>query len=376
MLVAFLVIVPLLLCSPASVYGQTWDLVWSDEFDGAGPNPNPAHWTYDIGGGGWGNNELQFHTDRRENSYVDGGFLYIVAKKEKFRNRKYTSARLKTQGRKQWTYGKMEARIRIPREKGAWPAFWMLGSNFGSVGWPYCGEIDAMEWVWDMADSEFAPTNGDVIRGSAHGPGYSGGNSEHGDWNTALTDGFHNYTVEWEPENIRWYVDSEMYFSINQADVQPWVFDHDFFIILNLAIGGWGGTVDSNVAFPINMTVDYVRVYQDSSQPPPPPPGGFTDVFIDMGTESKGPNWEAVATVRVLSDEQGVPNVSVEGSWSGEINVGVTSGTTDQSGEVELHSGKTRKTGTICFCLQTLDGVPASGFCNGTKKDGTIDDTC
>src|SRR5262245_51540044 len=119
-----------------------WQQVWSDEFDD--PDINRSNWTYDLGGGGWGNDELQYYTDRPENSRVENGFLVLEARKERFRNRDYTSARLKTQGLQNWTYGRLEARIQVPNGQGVWPAFWMLGANFPEVGWPECGEIDIM----------------------------------------------------------------------------------------------------------------------------------------------------------------------------------------------------------------------------------------
>src|SRR5437867_4671586 len=161
-----------------ATHATTWERVWSDEFDG--PGINSGNWTYDIGGGGWGNKELEYYTDRAENSYIipdpndsNNHWLVIEARQEKFRNRNYTSARLKTQGLKNWTYGRMDARINIPAGQGVWPAFWLLGSNFPDVGWPACGEIDVMEHV--------LPIGPNTIRGSAHGPNYSGADSVHGD---------------------------------------------------------------------------------------------------------------------------------------------------------------------------------------------------
>lgn len=341
-------------------YAQNWQLVWSDEFDGPSSTPNPANWNYDTGGGGWGNNEIQYHTDRRENSYVQDGHLIIEAREEKFRNRKYTSARLKSQGLRESTYGKFEARIRIPGAQGSWPAFWMLGANFVDVGWPDCGEIDIMEWVWDMEDSPFAPTMGNVIRGSAHGPGYFGANSKHGDWKGGLSDDFHIYAAEWTPSQIRYYVDGFNYYTLDKSSTSPWVFDHDFFIILNLALGGWGGPVASTVRFPINMTVDYVHVYEDTeAPPPPPPPPGQKQLLlsnIEMSFVSKGPNTEAVATVTVV-DEDGTPvsGVLVNGSWSGIVTVGVNQATTNSNGVTSLNSGKTKVSGTVRFCVTDLE---------------------
>jgi beta-glucanase (GH16 family) len=245
------------------VSGQTlpapWgDPVWSDEFDGK--TLDTSKWTYDTGGAGWGNNELEFYTDRPTNSYISQGCLVLEARKESFNNRSYTSARIKTQGLQSWTYGRIEARINIPGGQGVWPAFWMLGTNISTVGWPACGEIDIMEHV--------LPIGANTVRGSAHGPNFSAGNSVHGDATVAsLTGEFHVYAVEWEPTEIRWYIDGRNYFSATPQSVKgTWVFDRPFFLIFNLAIGGgWPGAPDRTTTFPARMLVDYVRVYQSKN---------------------------------------------------------------------------------------------------------------
>jgi beta-glucanase (GH16 family) len=234
------------------------ELVWSDEFDVDGA-PDPESWGYDTGGWGWGNNELQYHTDRRENSFVKDGLLHIVVRKEQYETNAYTSARLLTKGKREFQYGRIEARIRLPRQfSGLWPAFWMLGANFESVGWPGCGEIDIMEWVYNLNGYGFPQTRGNATRSSAHGPGYSGGNSEHADV-YGITDGFHIYALEWTDTELRYLLDDRHFATLTP---DPWVFNHPFFIILNVAVGGWGGTVDPSMVFPMEMTVDYVRAYQ------------------------------------------------------------------------------------------------------------------
>jgi beta-glucanase (GH16 family) len=345
----------------------SWVPVWGDEFDG--PDIDTRNWTFDIGGNGWGNNELQYYTDRPVNSRIvpidpeegEGfnGALMIEAHEEKYRNRRYTSARLKTQGLRNFTYGRIEARIQLPQSTGAWPAFWMLGSDFVDVGWPNCGEIDIMEWVPSLELS---------TRGSAHGPEYFGAHSFHGDWGGPLTEGFHVFAVEWEPESIRWLVDGEEFVEMTRETVPgTWVFDHPFFIILNLAIGGdWPGPPDETTEFPLRMLVDYVRVVQHET----PPPSELSLMFVEkisMETLSRGPNWEAVATVHV-SDEIGpLAGVEVLGSWSGLIDVGMTERTTDEYGVAVLHSGKVRSSGVIWFNVVDLvkDGYhyqpPAGG---------------
>ena len=263
-----------LLAAAPNLFAQTpnWSLVWHDEFDG--PTINATNWTYDIGGGGWGNNELEYYTSRSTNCFIapDPGTgsncLVIQAFKETSPDRryKYTSSRLKTQGLQNWTYGRIEASIKVPNGKGVWPAFWMLGSNFPTVGWPGCGELDIMEHV--------LPIGANTIRGSAHAPNYSGGNSVHCDKTlTDLSGQFHVFAIEWDAAELRYYVDNVLYFSVTPQTVScgnsqtalpgAWIFDHPFFIILNVAIGGrWPGPPDNNTKFPVQMWVDYVRVYQ------------------------------------------------------------------------------------------------------------------
>lgn len=255
-------------CSLTPVHSQTlpgWTLVWSDEFSQPdGSAPDPAKWGYDKGGNGWGNNEWQYYTDRTNNARIENGHLIIEARKESFGSRNYTSARLLTKNRSDWTYGRMEARIKVPRGQGMWPAFWMLGNNIDSVGWPTCGEIDIMECIGREPKT---------VYGTIHGPGYSGGGSVGGSTTTRtdVADDFHVFTIEWETNEIRWYMDNYIYFTATPADLggAQWVFDHPHFIILNLAVGGnWPGYPDGTTVFPQQMLVDYVRVYIPSNAPP------------------------------------------------------------------------------------------------------------
>jgi beta-glucanase (GH16 family) len=238
-----------------------WQLSWSDEFNGDGP-PDRGKWVYDLGGSGWGNNELESYTDRPENVVRRGGMLVITARKETFRGsdgteRPYTSARLKTQGTFSQAYGKFEARMRIPRGQGIWPAFWLLGDNISSVGWPTCGEIDIMENIGKEPNT---------VHGTMHGPGYSGGQAIGASFGgPVFADDFHTFTVEWEPNVIRWYVDGTLYETRTPADLPAgakWVFDAPMFILVNLAVGGdWPGNPDGTTSFPQELLVDYVRVY-------------------------------------------------------------------------------------------------------------------
>jgi beta-glucanase (GH16 family) len=242
-----------------------WTLVWNDEFDGAADQkPDPAYWVPETGGNGWGNNELEFYTDRPENASLDGkGSLVITARSETYMGRNYTSARLKTQAKFEHTYGRFEARIQIPAGQGIWPAFWMLGNDIGSASWPTCGEIDIMENIGKE------PTK---VHGTIHGPGYSGGNALGAPFmlasNARFADAYHVFAVEWEASAIRFYVDGNLYETRTPADLPKgakWVYDHPFFILLNVAVGGqWPGNPDGTSTFPQRMLIDYVRVYDKS----------------------------------------------------------------------------------------------------------------
>jgi beta-glucanase (GH16 family) len=240
-----------------------WELVWYDEFDGAaGTPPRPDYWAFDVGGHGWGNEQLEYDTDRVDNAAHDGdGHLVITAREEPFAGNAYTSARIKSEARFEQRYGLFEARLRLPSGRGLWPAFWMLGADIGEVGWPQCGEIDIMEYRGQEPS---------VVLGSLHGPGYSGGSAltttyRLGD-DARFDDEFHVFAIEWDPGRISWSVDGNVYQIATTAEVigrGDWVFDHPFFLLLNLAVGGrFVGNPDETTSFPQSMYVDYVRVYQ------------------------------------------------------------------------------------------------------------------
>jgi beta-glucanase (GH16 family) len=254
-----------ILPTPAEDSGN-WKLVWSDEFSQTnGSAPDPAKWIYDFGGSGWGNNELETYTDRRENCRIENGSLVIEVRKEKFTGkdgvaRDYTSARIKTKTKAAWTFGRIEARIKIPQGQGIWPAFWMLGTNIDAVGWPQCGEIDIMENIGREPS---------IIHGTIHGPGYCGGEGIGGSYHFSedikVGDNFHIFTVEWTTNRISWFVDEKRYFSVTPNSLPAksrWVFTEPQFLLLNLAVGGsWPGKPDENNKYPKSMLVDYVRVY-------------------------------------------------------------------------------------------------------------------
>jgi beta-glucanase (GH16 family) len=243
-----------------------WTLVWSDEFNAPdGSMPDPKKWTIIQDGSGFGNQELEYYTERPSNVRVEGGNLAITARKESYKGpdgvaHDYTSARLQTAGHFKQKYGRFEARIKIPKGQGIWPAFWMLGDDVASAGWPGCGEIDIMENVG------FEPHK---VHGTLHGPGYSGSDPLTGAYtlpnNQNVSDDFHVFAVEWEPGVIRFYMDEHLY-ETQTVDSIPsskrWVFDHPFYILLNVAVGGmWPGNPNPATPFPATMLVDYVRVY-------------------------------------------------------------------------------------------------------------------
>ena len=233
--------------------GYRLSLVWSDEFDVPGL-PNSLKWGYDIGtgGDGWGNNELEYYTNRIQNAEVVNGVLKITAARESYNGSTYTSARLLTKNKFSFKYGKIEVRAKLPAGVGTWPAIWMLGDNIAAAGWPDCGEADIMEHRGSELNKIF---------GTLHYPGRSGAN---GNGSTVMindvTAQFHNYILEWSPAAIKFYVDTQLYFTVTNTGSLP--FKQNFFIILNVAMGGgFGGTVDP--AFKAAaMEVDYVRVYQ------------------------------------------------------------------------------------------------------------------
>lgn len=245
--------------SEGSTVPDGYRLAWSDEFDGAaGARANAATWTYQQGTD-WGNQQLEYDTDRTENAALDGnGNLVITAKRESFRGSNYTSARLNSTGKRSVKYGRIEARMKLPRGRGLWPAFWLLGSSCATVGWPLCGEIDIMEYKGQEPST---------VYGTAHGPGYFAGGALSGKKTLTaarLDNSFHTYAVEWTATRIDWFIDGERYWTVQKgATPGPWVFDAPFDIILNVAVGGnFVGSPDNITTFPQSMTVDYVRVYE------------------------------------------------------------------------------------------------------------------
>ncbi|MFT5194280.1 MAG: beta-glucanase (GH16 family) [Candidatus Promineifilaceae bacterium] len=263
-----------------------WEMVWAEEFnEAAGTVPNPDYWTYEIGDvtpdgkNGWGNDELQYYTDDPANAATDGEGNMVLTVREDESGRdcyygecEYTSARLISWRKAEFAYGRIESRIQVPDGEGIWPAFWSLGTDIDVVSWPQTGEIDFMEFVGRLPNEIF---------GTIHGPGYAGGASFGNIYTFAepVSNDFHTFTVEWEPDLIKWYVDGILYHTATPADVAPneWVFNDAIFLIMNVAIGGnFGGTVDPNITLPASMAVDYIRVYQG-----PDTAERFETTFVD-----------------------------------------------------------------------------------------------
>jgi len=254
----------------------TYTQVWSDEFDGAaGASLDPAKWAFDVGDGctagicGWGNNEKEYYTNGPENASLDGqGHLAIVARLSAlsvscyYGPCRYTSAKITTRGKMNAAPGRVEARIKIPSGQGLWPAFWMLGNDFASVGWPASGELDIME------NKGSAPN---TSSSAIHGPGYSG-NTPFAHANVigpgTLADNYHLYAVEWDAAGANFYVDGTLHYAVYRSDIQRYgasILDKPYFIILNLAVGGnFDGDPRSDSILPATMLVDYVRVYTAS----------------------------------------------------------------------------------------------------------------
>ncbi len=263
-----------LLVAPRIVWAQAatgWRVVWADEFDGAANSPpDPAKWGYDIGDGspgnpGWGNNEKEVYTTSTSNAFQDGnGHLVIQALNN---NGAYTSGRIKTQNTFTFTYGKVEARIKLPYAQGIWPAFWLLGADISrGVQWPACGEVDVVE-NFGVQDNDAS-----VNHGTIHGPNYAGTGVTATytlPGNQAISADFHSFSIEWEPGRIEFFVEGVSYLKTTPASLPrggQWVFDNNpMFLLLNLAVGGSPAPVgypDASTPFPQQMIVDYVRVYQ------------------------------------------------------------------------------------------------------------------
>lgn len=241
--------------SPTTYPGMS--LVWEDEFEGS--QLNTSNWSHESGTGenGWGNNELQFY--RPQNTSLQDGFLIITAKKEAFGGKEYTSSRIITKDKKQFRYGRIDIRAALPKGQGMWPALWMLGSNFNTVGWPACGEIDIMEMIGGSGREK-------TVHGTVHWQ-HDGARAEFGGSYSlptgTLSEKFHVFSVIWDAQSIKWLIDNKQYHVIDTTPAQLDEFRRSFFFIFNVAVGGnWPGSPDATTTFPQHMIVDYVRVFQ------------------------------------------------------------------------------------------------------------------
>lgn len=304
---------------------QEYELVWSDEFDYPGL-PDSEKWNYDVGGSGWGNQELQYYTDgRTENARVENGKLIIEARKENYGGNDYTSARLVTKNKGDWLYGRIEVKAKMPAGRGTWPAIWMLPTDWYYGGWPQSGEIDIMEHVgYDEG----------IVHGTVHTDAYNHtkGTQQGNSYEVPdATSAFHVYSIEWSEDTIEFFVDDDKYFMFaNQGTWQKWPFDKRFHLILNIAVGGtWGGAqgVDDN-AFPTQMEVDYVRVYQPvksieitgNSFVQPNSQQQFSVTEISGAAY----NWTVPADAEILSG-QGTSEITVQwGETAGDVSVEIT----------------------------------------------------
>ena len=268
-------LIPCIPCVKQVKAESSWKLVWSDEFDGDSLNTDV--WTRETGGSGWGNNELQYYTDRTDNSYVSDGTLKIVAKRENYSNCRFTSARLKTAGKKSFKYGKMEARIKVNggNQDGVWPAFWMMGDD--GTAWPWCGELDIMEHAnsrnyvegtihWNAGGSSYNTPYNHIFWGSYSVPAYY----YYSDNNNGIN-GWHTYGVIWDENTIKWYVDNNIYLTAYLNDDNAYAFRKNHYFLLNLALGsnatGYTGNTAPNDSFQsATMEVDYVRAYSGSGE--------------------------------------------------------------------------------------------------------------
>jgi len=333
----------LFLITAAVVCAQSlngWKLVWDDEFNAAmNTPPDPAKWNFDLGGGGWGNGELETYTNSPDNIFQDGrGHLVIRALRDAAG--RYTSARIRTglannsakdKVNLNWQYGRFEARIKLPFGQGVWPAFWMLGSNFSTVSWPYCGEIDIIENFGSKID------NGSTIHSTLHGPPANSNFANAGlssSYTLArgqkLTDDFHLFAVETTPDSISFSVDGIVFKHFAPSSLPAgagWVFNKPFFILLNLAIGGpntFLGSPDAITPFPSDMLIDYVRVYQQvavSSSTPVIYPGGVVNAASGLGSIAPG----SVASIFGDNLSDGVyADLFANGTFGAATSSGVT----------------------------------------------------
>lgn len=336
-----------------------WSLVWSDEFDGTGL-PDASKWSYDVGGGGWGNGESQFYTDKRtENARQEGGHLVIETRREPWDNRSYTSARLVTRGKGDWLYGRVEVRALLPTGRGVWPAIWLLPTDWKYGDWPKSGEFDIMENVG------YDP---DRIHSNVHTQAYNhsiGTNKGNNRLVSSPSVNWHVYRMDWYPDRVEYFIDDEVLFVFRNEGTgsATWPFDQRFHLILNIAVGGfWGGKegIDDAI-FPQSMRVDWVRVYQQKPADPSPKPG--TDLLVNGdfsggATGWNGPNYQGTGA-------------GTGGIAGGEMKAGVTAAGTERWNVQLLQGGFALEQGrTYTLSLRAKASV-ARSIDVSVEHDGT-----
>lgn len=333
------VLVFIVMMGTSPLFGQCWNLVWADEFNGT--SLDVTKWTPQTGGGGWGNNELQHYTARAENIEVSSGSLKIVARSEVYGGNNYTSARIRSIQKGDWTYGKFEARMKLSVAKGMWPAFWMMPTDNVYGNWPNSGEIDIMELIGTYPARSYA-----TMHTSSATAGVSTSSGSNYDLATGnFSDAFHDFSVEWSPNQLKWFVDGVLFATKTPADFGgfPWRFDKDFHLILNLAVGGnWPGSPDGTTNFPQTTEVEYVRVYQKNEQLTV---RGLTTVEPAATTSYTTPNiasttynWTVPSGATIVSG-QGSSQISVTwGAVSGDVTCSISTpcGTTSAAKTVNV----------------------------------------
>jgi|GEM_PF-625334 len=302
----------ILLCfSTQSTLGQTppgYRLIWSDEFNGA--TIDASNWGFDIGGSGWGNNELQYYTNRPENAYLSNGSLVIEARKEDYGGRNYTSARLLTKGKRDFLFGRIDIRAKLPKGQGIWPALWSLGKNIDQVGWPACGEMDIMELLGHQPNKMYS-----TVHWAPPGGGSTNLPANYVLPSGDFTQDYHIFTMEWATDVIKFYVDEQLITTVTRANISGnYPFNDPFFLIFNVAVGGfWPGNPDETTTFPQRMFVDYVRVYQQNSSlagptvaaPTPTEPASrvvslFSNAYTNVGVDTWSAPWDVADVTDVM----------------------------------------------------------------------------
>lgn len=338
----------------------TAKLVWSEEFDQ--PSLNMDDWSHVIGGSGFGNGEWEFYTDRPENIRIEKNKLVIEIRKEQFEHRDYTSARIHTKGKKEFTYGRFEARIKVPVSKGIWPAFWMNG-NTNNQHWPACGEIDILEKIGREPKT---------VHGTLHGPGYAGayGIGEPYTIDEDFGDDFHTFAIEWIPDQIQWFVDGNLFYTFQDTDLPegvPYPFDHPFYILLNTAVGGsWPDYPDESTQLPQFMLVDWVRVYQCEEYPPKATNSGSSANLNMMLVEKvwteldhDGDYWNAKGYVKINdASNRPLAGVTIRANFTRLVTEGISEmkQTTDTNGIAgPFISQATKEHGVIHFAVKNIE---------------------